>query len=78
MNNTFNPAINEALDLMENTSQNLFITGKAGTGKSTLLTYYRHHTKKKIVVLAPTCIFRSKSNSDSDLIRTVIPIQFEQ
>jgi ATP-dependent exoDNAse (exonuclease V) alpha subunit len=54
MNITFNPAINEALDLMENTSQNLFITGKAGTGKSTLLTYYRHHTKKKIVVLAPT------------------------
>lgn len=54
MNITFNPAINEALDLMENTPQNLFITGKAGTGKSTLLTYFRYHTKKKIVVLAPT------------------------
>ncbi|MBP9692516.1 MAG: AAA family ATPase [Alphaproteobacteria bacterium] len=54
MNITFNPAINDALDLMENTSQNLFITGKAGTGKSTLLTYFRRHTKKKIVVLAPT------------------------
>ncbi|OJW49638.1 MAG: AAA family ATPase [Alphaproteobacteria bacterium 41-28] len=54
MNITFNPAMNEALDLMENTSQNLFITGKAGTGKSTLLTYFRHHTKKKVVVLAPT------------------------
>ena len=51
---TFNPAINGALDLMENTSQNLFITGKAGTGKSTLLTYFRGHTKKKVVVLAPT------------------------
>lgn len=54
MNITFNPAINAALDFMENTSQNLFITGKAGTGKSTLLTYFRHHTKKKVVVLAPT------------------------
>lgn len=39
---------------MENSSQNLFITGKAGTGKSTLLTYFRRHTKKKVVVLAPT------------------------
>lgn len=39
---------------MENTSKNLFITGKAGTGKSTLLTYFRRHTKKKVVILAPT------------------------
>ncbi|MBA3813126.1 MAG: AAA family ATPase [Alphaproteobacteria bacterium] len=54
MNIYFNPAINDALDFMENTSQNLFITGKAGTGKSTLLTYFRRHTKKKAVVLAPT------------------------
>jgi ATP-dependent exoDNAse (exonuclease V) alpha subunit len=54
MNITFNPPINDALDLMENTSQNLFITGKAGTGKSTLLTYFRLYTKKKVVVLAPT------------------------
>lgn len=54
MNISFNPAINEALDLMENTGRNLFITGKAGTGKSTLLTYFRKHTKKKVVVLAPT------------------------
>lgn len=46
--------MNSALDLMENTSQNLFITGKAGTGKSTLLTYFRRHTKKKVIVLAPT------------------------
>ncbi|HRH23536.1 MAG TPA: AAA family ATPase [Candidatus Magasanikbacteria bacterium] len=44
----------KALDRMENTHTNLFITGRAGTGKSTLLTYFRHHTKKKIVVLAPT------------------------
>lgn len=54
MSLTFNPSLNHALDLMENTSRNLFITGKAGTGKSTLLTYFRRHTKKKIIVLAPT------------------------
>ncbi|MGC8971590.1 MAG: WYL domain-containing protein [bacterium] len=39
---------------MENTDKNIFITGKAGTGKSTLLNYFRSITKKKIVVLAPT------------------------
>ncbi|MFH1454664.1 MAG: AAA family ATPase [Armatimonadota bacterium] len=43
-----------SLDLMENTGKNIFITGKAGTGKSTLLDYFRDTTKKKAVVLAPT------------------------
>jgi ATP-dependent exoDNAse (exonuclease V) alpha subunit len=32
----------------------VFITGKAGTGKSTLLDYFRNHTRKKLAVLAPT------------------------
>lgn len=31
-----NPQFKQALSLMEETSQSLFITGKAGTGKSTL------------------------------------------
>ncbi len=35
-------------------NQNLFITGRAGTGKSTLLEYFCAHTEKKVVVLAPT------------------------
>lgn len=34
--------------------KNVFITGRAGTGKSTLLQYFRAHAKKNIVVLAPT------------------------
>lgn len=44
----------DAVDSIELTNENLFITGKAGTGKSTLIEYIRNHTKKKIVVLAPT------------------------
>jgi ATP-dependent DNA helicase PIF1 len=43
-----------ALDLLQDTSKNVFITGKAGTGKSTLLEYFRENTKKKVAVLAPT------------------------
>ena len=49
-----NKEFRKALDLLENTSQNVFITGRAGTGKSTLLDYFRSITKKDIVVLAPT------------------------
>jgi len=49
-----NEQFKKALEVMENTSQNVFITGKAGTGKSTLLEYFRSVTHKKIVVLAPT------------------------
>lgn len=49
-----NPEFKKALAIMENTNHNIFVTGRAGTGKSTLLSYFRAHTKKKIVVLAPT------------------------
>jgi ATP-dependent DNA helicase PIF1 len=49
-----NDDLRTAYDLMEKTSQSLFVTGRAGTGKSSLLNYFRKHTKKKFVVLAPT------------------------
>jgi ATP-dependent exoDNAse (exonuclease V) alpha subunit len=45
---------NEALDHIENSTDSVFITGKAGTGKSTLLEYFANTTKKKYVALAPT------------------------
>ncbi|MGC8662066.1 MAG: AAA family ATPase [Nitrososphaeria archaeon] len=47
-------AFKKALDLMENSDKNIFITGKAGTGKSTLLMYFRSTTKKKVAAVAPT------------------------
>lgn len=50
----FNSAFKRALSLLEETSKNIFIMGKAGTGKSTLLSYFRDTTSKKIAVLAPT------------------------
>lgn len=50
----FNPEFQHALTLMEDTPKNIFITGRAGTGKSTLLNYFRDNTNKKIVILAPT------------------------
>ena len=50
----FNPEFQYALDLMEETDKNIFITGRAGTGKSTLLNYFCANTKKNAVILAPT------------------------
>lgn len=44
----------EILDLLNNTKKNVFITGKAGTGKSTLLRHFTQNTDKNFVVLAPT------------------------
>ncbi len=50
----FNEQFQKVYELLENTAQSVFITGKAGTGKSTLLRYFRDNTSKNIVVLAPT------------------------
>lgn len=50
---------------MENTSYNLFITGKAGTGKSTLLQYFKENTKKDYVVLAPTGVSAIKIGGET-------------
>lgn len=51
-----NPQFKNALDLVQFTNQSVFLTGKAGTGKSTFLKYICSTTKKKHVVLAPTGI----------------------
>lgn len=45
-----------AFELLEYGSRNLFLTGRAGTGKSTFLQYFREETEKKIAVVAPTGI----------------------
>ena len=49
-----NPEFARALERMHSGKGNLFITGKAGTGKSTLLEHFRAHAEQKPVVLAPT------------------------
>lgn len=53
---TENPEFQNALKLIQYTRQSVFLTGKAGTGKSTFLKHICSVTKKKYVVLAPTGI----------------------
>mgnify|MGYP002672765457 FL=1 len=53
---TNNEEFQKALQIINYTRRSLFLTGKAGTGKSTFLRYICQHTKKKHIVLAPTGI----------------------
>ncbi len=41
---------------INNTNQNIFLTGKAGTGKTTFLRNIKNHTHKNVIVAAPTGI----------------------
>ncbi len=50
------PEFQSALTLLTDTNRSVFLTGRAGTGKSTFLRYLTATTKKKFVVLAPTGI----------------------
>lgn len=51
-----NPEFLQAWNLIRHTTKSVFLTGKAGTGKSTFLRYICKNTRKKYVVLAPTGI----------------------
>lgn len=53
---TDNAEFQDAYALLQYTHQSVFLTGKAGTGKSTFLRYICENTRKKYVVLAPTGI----------------------
>ncbi len=51
-----NPEFQNAWKLLNYTTRSVFLTGKAGTGKSTFLRYIVKHLRKRVVVLAPTGI----------------------
>ncbi len=44
----------QMFEKMEKASSHMFITGKAGTGKSVLLSYFKNNSQKQMVVCAPT------------------------
>lgn len=61
-----------ALKIIETTGCNLFLTGKAGTGKTTLLRYLKHNISKRNVVLAPTGI--AAINAEGVTLHSFFPV----
>ena len=53
---TINEAFQRTADIFEKSDRSVFVTGRAGTGKSTLLRWLCSRSKKRPVVLAPTGI----------------------
>lgn len=49
-----NAQLELAFDYIEHTGMNIFLTGKAGTGKTTFLKYLKESSSKRVIVLAPT------------------------
>ena len=49
-----NAELRQAWDFVENTGRSIFLTGKAGTGKTTFLKAVVEHSRKRSVVVAPT------------------------
>ena len=51
---TSNICFQRALQFVNHTNRHIFLTGRAGTGKTTFLRYIREHCFKKMAVVAPT------------------------
>lgn len=71
---TSNKNFQKALDLVENQKKSIFLTGKAGTGKTTFLKYFRERAKGKMVVLAPTGI--AAINAKGQTIHSFFSLSF--
>ncbi|NPD92786.1 helix-turn-helix domain-containing protein [Xylanibacter muris] len=57
-----NPELQRAWQIIESTGTNLFLTGKAGTGKTTFLRKLKELSPKRMIVVAPTGIAAINAN----------------
>src|SRR3978361_917034 len=69
-----NPAMQLAYDYLESTNTVVFLTGKAGTGKTTFLQKIRQESKKKLAVVAPTGV--AAINAGGMTIHSLFQIPF--
>lgn len=67
-----NEIANQVYKMILNTNESVFLTGKAGTGKSAILTCIKTDTKKKSIILAPTAV--AAKNVDGETIHSVFKI----
>ena len=64
-----------ATDIVLNTSQSVFLTGKAGTGKTTFLHHIRQHANKNVIVAAPTGV--ASINAGGVTLHSLLQLPFE-
>ena len=64
-----------AADFINQTSEHIFLTGKAGTGKTTFLKYIRKHTHKNAIVAAPTGV--AAINAGGVTLHSLFQLPFE-
>ncbi|MDB4923522.1 HRDC domain-containing protein [Mucilaginibacter sp.] len=69
-----NPVMQLAFDYVESTNTVVFLTGKAGTGKTTFLQQVRQDSKKKLAVVAPTGV--AAINAGGMTIHSLFQIPF--
>jgi hypothetical protein len=62
-----------ALDFINATDQNIFLTGGAGTGKTTFLKFLKEHCKKKLAIAAPTGV--AAVNAGGSTIHSLFGLQ---
>ncbi len=74
-NSSPNEIFTLAADIVLNTSQSVFLTGKAGTGKTTFLHYIREHANKNVIVAAPTGV--ASINAGGVTLHSLLQLPFE-
>jgi len=70
-----NPKLELAFDFLQYTNQNIFLTGKAGTGKTTFLRNLKRQSPKRMVVVALTGM--AAINSGGVTIHSFFQMSFE-
>ena len=70
----FDEMFTMAYRFVTETSEHIFLTGKAGTGKTTLLKYIRENCTKRIVVAAPTGV--AAINAGGVTLHSLFQLQF--
>ncbi|MCD6012111.1 MAG: family ATPase [Flavipsychrobacter sp.] len=71
---TSNSIFRKAVSFVKDTNENLFLTGRAGTGKTTFLKYIRGHSGKQCAVVAPTGV--AAINAGGETIHSFLQLPF--
>ncbi|WP_420385403.1 helix-turn-helix domain-containing protein [Roseivirga sp.] len=74
MTDKLNDIAQVAADYVNSTDRHIFLTGKAGTGKTTFLKYIVQHTHKKTIVAAPTGI--AAINAEGVTLHSLLQLPF--